>query len=147
LAVFKIFLLQFRKRHFDWYPTVHKSLHGFLHGIEWILFHGHLDYFQKLPLGGKHNIRLGDHGTPNAIWGPAWVLHWNHIRLRAWSHMTSHYTWGSMTALYEVGGGLGRSLDFFLRALTISWGQLLVCVWSGPKLVDSKSFEMNWPQP
>jgi hypothetical protein len=22
-----------------------------LHGIEWIMFHGHLDYFQKPPLG------------------------------------------------------------------------------------------------
>ena len=24
-----------------------KSLHGFLHGIKWIVFHGHLDYFKK----------------------------------------------------------------------------------------------------
>ena len=23
------------------------SLHGFLHGIEWIMFHGHLDYFKN----------------------------------------------------------------------------------------------------
>jgi hypothetical protein len=23
------------------------SLHGFLQGIQWIMFHGHLDYFQK----------------------------------------------------------------------------------------------------
>jgi hypothetical protein len=23
------------------------SLYGFLHGIEWIRFHGHLDYFQN----------------------------------------------------------------------------------------------------
>ena len=31
------------------------SLHGFLHGIEWIMFHGHLDDFQKPPLGGRPN--------------------------------------------------------------------------------------------
>ena len=44
-----------------------QSLHGFLHGIEWIMFHGHLDCFQKPPLGGRPNTKpLGDHGTPNA---------------------------------------------------------------------------------
>ena len=42
------------------------SLHGFLYGIKWIMFHGHLDYFQKPPLGGRPNTKLGDHGTPNA---------------------------------------------------------------------------------
>jgi hypothetical protein len=26
-----------------------KSVVGFLRGIEWIVFHGHLDYFQKPP--------------------------------------------------------------------------------------------------
>ena len=31
------------------------TLHGFLHGIKWIMFHGHLDYFGKLPLGGRPN--------------------------------------------------------------------------------------------
>ena len=29
------------------------SLHEFLHDIKWITFPGHLDYFQKPPLGGK----------------------------------------------------------------------------------------------
>ena len=41
------------------------SLHGFLHGIKWIMFHGTLDYFQKPPFGGRSNTKLGDHGTPN----------------------------------------------------------------------------------
>ena len=27
--------------------------------------HGHLDHFQKLPLGGRPNIKPRDHGTPN----------------------------------------------------------------------------------
>ena len=35
-------------------------------GMEWIMFHNHLDYFQKPPLGGRPNTKLGDHGTPNA---------------------------------------------------------------------------------
>ena len=44
-----------------------QSLHGFLHGIEWIMFHGHLEYFQKLFFGGKPSTKLvGDHGTLNA---------------------------------------------------------------------------------
>ena len=43
------------------------SRHGFLHGIEWIVFHGRLDCFQKPLLGGRPNTKpLGDHGTPNA---------------------------------------------------------------------------------
>jgi hypothetical protein len=42
------------------------SLHGFLHGIDWIMFHIHLEYFQKPPLGGRPNTKPGDHDTPNA---------------------------------------------------------------------------------
>ena len=29
------------------------------------MFHGHLDYFQKLPLGGRPNTKPGDNGTLN----------------------------------------------------------------------------------
>jgi hypothetical protein len=43
-----------------------KCLHGFLHGIEWIMFHGRLDWFQKPPRGGRPNTKLEDHGTPKA---------------------------------------------------------------------------------
>ena len=39
-----------------------KSLHGFLHGIEWIMCCGHLGYFKKPPVGGRPNTKLlGDH--------------------------------------------------------------------------------------
>ena len=38
-------------------------VYGFLHGIKWIVFHGHLDYFPKPSLGGRPNTKLGDHGT------------------------------------------------------------------------------------
>jgi hypothetical protein len=42
------------------------ALNGSLHGIEWIMFHGHLDYFQKPPLGGRLNTKQGDYDTMNA---------------------------------------------------------------------------------
>ena len=55
----------------------YKSLHGFLHGIEWIVFHGHLDCFQKPPLGGRPNIKalplvpMGAHWVyPPTKWAP-----------------------------------------------------------------------------
>ena len=46
------------------------------------------------------------------VWGPAWKeVHWNSIWLRARSHTTSHYTWGSVTTLHGLGGVWGRHLD------------------------------------
>ena len=71
---------------------------------------------------------MRDHGTLNAhnhwfilyfhVRGSAWIeIHWNHIQLRAQSHMTSHYTWGSMTTLHDFGGFLGQPLDTFIWAL------------------------------
>jgi hypothetical protein len=48
------------------------------------------------------------------MWGPAWIkIHWNSIWLRARSHMTSHYTWGSVTTLHDCGS-LGTALQHFL---------------------------------
>ena len=35
------------------------SLHGSPHDIEWIMVHGHLDCFQKPPLGGRPNMKPG----------------------------------------------------------------------------------------
>ena len=112
------------------------------------MFHGHLDYFQKPPLGGRPNTKPGDHGTPNAhnrwfilfyhVWGPAWIeIHWNSIWLRTRSHMASHYIWGSMTTLCDFRGVLGQHLDTFFWALTSSWSQPLACVWSGPKCLPN----------
>ena len=76
------------------------NLRGFLHGIGWIMFHGHLDYFQRPPLGGRPNTKWGDQNTMNAH--NRWIflfLSWMEVRLnsiwsRARSHMTSHYTQG-----------------------------------------------------
>ena len=38
-----------------WMQDGWQSLHEFIHGIEWIMFHGHLDYFPRPPLGGRPN--------------------------------------------------------------------------------------------
>jgi hypothetical protein len=108
------------------------------------MFHGYLDYFQKPPLGGRPNTKLGDHGILNAhnrwfvlfyyVWGHAWIkFRWNSIWLRPWSHMASHYTWGHVTTLRDFGGDLGRPFDTFFWALTLSWSHLLARVWSGAK--------------
>ena len=118
------------------------SPHGFLHGIGWIMFHGHLDDFQKPPLGGRPTTKPGDHGTPNAhhrrciliyyVWRPIRItIQQNSMRSRARSHATSHYTWGPMTTQCGFGGVLGHPLDTFNWALTISWSWLLACMWSG----------------
>jgi hypothetical protein len=40
----------------------HEPLH--LHGIDKIMFHGHLDYCQKPLLEGRPNTKSGDYGIP-----------------------------------------------------------------------------------
>ena len=47
---------------------------------------------------------------------PMWIkIHWHSIWLRARSHMASHYSWGSVTALQrDCGGVLGQPLDTLL---------------------------------
>ena len=114
-------------------------------------FHGHLDFFQKPPLGGRPNTKPADHGTPNAhnrwfilfhhVWGPAWIeIHWTNIWWRARPHMTSHYTWGCVTTLHEFGGVLGQPLDTFFWALTFSRSWLLARVWRHPESVCNNCF-------
>ena len=49
------------------------------------------------------------------VWGPAWsVIHWNSIWLRARSHMTSHYTGGSVTTQHDFGTCIGMAFGHFL---------------------------------
>jgi hypothetical protein len=107
------------------------------------VFHAHLNYFQEPPLEGRPNTKPGDHGTPNAhnrwfillyhVWRPAWIkTYWNSIWLRARSHMTSQYTWGSVTTPHEFGSALRRPWHTFFWALTVSCSRLLARVWSDP---------------
>ena len=39
------------------------SLRGVLHGIEWVMFHGHLDHFQK----SSHEVGLTSNGETMAL--------------------------------------------------------------------------------
>ena len=136
------------------------SLHGFLHGIKWVMLDGHLDYFQKPPLGGRPNTKHGDHGTPNAhnrwfivfyhMRGPTWIgSHWNSMWLRARLLMTLHYTWGFVTTLHDFGGVLGWPLitfllgshNFVVTALGSCVKWLLVL--ERTKLSQSKTFFLN----
>jgi hypothetical protein len=45
--------------------------------IEWFMFHGHVDYFQKPLLGGRPNTKPGDHDTPNAQ--KCWFILFYHV--------------------------------------------------------------------
>ena len=54
-----------------WIPTWH----------QWIMFHGHLEYFQKPPLGGRPNTNLRDHGAPNAH-TCQFILSYHGVRIR-----------------------------------------------------------------
>ena len=104
------------------------------------MFHGHFVYFQKLPLEGRLNTKPGDHGIPNVrnrwlimfyqVWGPVWMnIHWSNIWLTARSHMTSHWTWGSVTTLHGSRGVLGRPLGtFFWSSHNLTVTALASCV-------------------
>ena len=49
------------------HQDVCKDLHGFQQGIEWNMFHGHLESFSKNHLlEVRPNTKLGDHGTLDA---------------------------------------------------------------------------------
>ena len=110
------------------------------------MFHGHLDYFQKPPLGSRPITKPGDHDTPKAhnrwfiiiyhVRGPTWIeTHWSSIWLRARSHMTSHYTRRSVTTLespwphYMILKVCWDGLwTIFFWALTIAWSRALSLV-------------------
>ena len=83
------------------------------------MFHDHLDYFQKPPLGGRPNTKPGDHGTPNThncwciilyhVWGSTWIeIHWafgwgpSHI----WLHTTLEGPWPHYMILEICQDGL-----------------------------------------
>jgi hypothetical protein len=60
---------------------------------------------------------------------PTWIeVHCNSIWLRARSHMTLLYTWGSVTTLHDFGGEVGRPLEtFFGLSQFHGHGSWLVC--------------------
>jgi hypothetical protein len=87
--------------------------------VTWTICKNHL-----LEVGLTHRIG-GTHGTPDAhnrwlilfyhAWGLTWLkIHWDNIWLKAQSHMTSHYTWRSMSTRHDFGGGVGTAIGHFL---------------------------------
>ena len=120
-----------------WMQDVCEVYMAFVHGIKWIVFHGHLDdYFQNHLLEGGltqywETMALRTLTTRWLIllyhvWGPTWIeIHRKSTWLRAQSHMASHYTWGFVSKLHDLGGVLGRPWDTFFWALIISWSRLL----------------------
>ena len=83
------------------------------------MFHDHLDYFQRSPLGGKTWRPLHSEISEPLIYYMfimcehlAWtVIHWHSIWLRVWSHMTSHYNWGLVTTLHDFESVLGWPMN------------------------------------
>ena len=50
----------------QWSMGMHQDGCKSLCGIQWIMFHGYLDYFQKPSFGGRSNLKPSeDHGTLN----------------------------------------------------------------------------------
>jgi hypothetical protein len=79
------------------------------------------------------------------VWRLAWIeVHWNSIQLRAQSHMSSHYTWGFVTTLHDFGGVVGRPLDTFFWALTVSWSLLLARVVALKIIWDGSAGWLSW---
>ena len=113
-------------------PTWHRMDHV---SVTWIYFKNYL-----LEVGltqNRNTMALWTLTTVilfyfNMCEDPTWTkLHWNSSWSRTRSHMTSHHTWGPVTTLHDVEGVLGRPLDTFFWALTISRLRLLARVWSG----------------
>ena len=108
------------------------------------VFHGHLDYFRKLLLGGRPNTNPGDHGTPNAhnccfiifyhVWEPAWIeiaFGWRSGNI--WLHTTLEDPWPHYMNLEVCWDGLW-TLSFGLSQFH-GHGSWLVCEVA---LTDSK---------
>jgi hypothetical protein len=129
------------------------------------MFYGHLDYFQKPPLGGRPNTKPGDCGTPKShnrdllyfitCEDPTWLkIHWIIIWLRAQSHMASHYTWGPVTTLHDFGSVAGCHVDIsFELSRFHGHGSWLVCEvvlrlqWRGALVKNFKGLEQyDWLQ-
>ena len=104
-----------------WIPTWHRMDH-----VSWspgLFFKNHV--LEVDPTQNRETMALRMLTTVDLVCfimceDPAWIsIHWNSICLRVRSHMTSHYTWGSVTTLYDFRGVLGHRLDTFFWALTI----------------------------
>jgi hypothetical protein len=121
-----------------------------MHAIEWITFHGHLDYSQKPRLACRPHTKNRETIAPWTLItvglfyfimceDPAWIdIHWNSIWLSTPGHIQLHTTlegpWPHYMSLEVCWDGLWT---LFFWALTISRSRLLARVWSGPKSMEN----------
>ena len=116
------------------YMDSYMASNGSCFMVTWTIFKNHLlevGLTQNRETMALQSLTTVDLFYFNNVCGPTWIeIRWNSIWLRARSHMTSHYTWGSVTTLHDFGGVLRRPLDTFFWALTISLSRLLACVGS-----------------
>jgi len=100
------------------YIDSYMASNGLCFMVTWTISQNHL-------LEVRLTQNQGDHGTPNTsrcwfipfyhMWRPMWInTHWNGIWLRARSHMTSHYTWGSRDHTTWVWRRVGTAFGHFL---------------------------------
>ena len=113
------------------------------------MFHGHLDYFQKPSLVGRPNTKLWDHGTRTLTTVGLFYFivcedphDYKFIEVafgrgpgHIWLHTSVHFKIHDQTTRFWRC--LGRPLDTFFWALTISWSRPLARVWSGPNYTAS----------
>ena len=135
------FTLCLRDQQSMWVQDGGKSLHGFLHGIEWLMFHGHSYYLQKPPLGGRPNTKPRDHNALNAhnrwfilnyhVRGPTWIdMHWNNIWWgpdHIWLHATLEGLWPHYMMLEVCWDDSLWTLSFGLSQLLMVTALGLVC--------------------
>ena len=117
-----------------WIPTWHQMDHVFM--VTWTKFK---NYLCDIGLAQNRKTMALRALTSIDLLYLIIELHWISIWFKARLHMTSHYTWGSVTTLHDFGRCVGTTAfgHLFIWALTISWSRLLARVWSGPLAVGS----------
>ena len=98
------------------YMDSYMASNGSCFMVTWIISKNHLlEVGMTQNTGRWHSEFIGFYH----VWRPC--VDRNSNWLRAWSH----YIWGFVTTLHDFGSVLGRLLDTFFRAPTISWSRLL----------------------
>jgi hypothetical protein len=85
--------------------------------VTWIIFKNNLLDVDLTQLGDQSTLNVHNHWFIwfYHVWEPTWIeMHWNSIWLRARWHMTSHYTWRSVTILHDFWRCIGTAFGHFL---------------------------------
>ena len=89
--------------------------------VTWIILKNQLlevDLTQNWKTTALRNLITNDLLYSIMCEDPTWIkIHWKSIWLRTRSHMTSHYTWGSVTTLHDFESCLRTAFGHFIWAL------------------------------